>query len=118
MARKPDKPVVWLKGEVKTPPFSEDARIEAGFLLRRLQRGELLALPQSRQMPSIGAKCHELRVTDREQTWRIMYYVGSDAVVILDVFSKKTEATPPSVLDTCRKRLATYLKVVGGKERR
>ena len=24
------KPLVWLHGEVKTPPFSADARIEAG----------------------------------------------------------------------------------------
>ena len=118
MARKPDKPLVWLKGEVKTPPFSEKARIEAGFLLRRLQQGNVLALPQSRPMSTIGAQCHELRVTDRDQTWRIMYYLASDAVVILEVFSKKTEATPTTVSDNCRTRLAAYLKVAGGKKRR
>ncbi len=39
-----DKPLVWLSGEVKTPPFSTEARLEAGFLLRRLQRG--VELPQ------------------------------------------------------------------------
>ena len=33
-----DKPVVWIAGEVKTPPFSKEARIEAGVLLRRLRR--------------------------------------------------------------------------------
>jgi hypothetical protein len=37
-----DKPLVGLHGEVKTPPFSPAARLEAGMLLRRLQRGELL----------------------------------------------------------------------------
>jgi phage-related protein len=47
-----------------------------------------------------------------------MHHVASDAVVILDVFAKKTEATPAGVLDTCRKRLADYLKVVTAKERR
>ena len=47
-----------------------------------------------------------------------MHHVASDAVVILDVFSKKTEATPPGVLDTCRKRLADYLPVASAKERR
>lgn len=109
---------MWLKGEVKTPPFGEAARIEAGFLLRRLQQGEALALPHSRPMPAIGTWCHELRITDRDQTWRIMHYVASDAVVILDVSSKKTEATPAGVLDTCRKRLATYLQVIGSKEQR
>ena len=35
-----DKPLAWLHGEIKTPPFSADARLEAGVLLRRLQRGE------------------------------------------------------------------------------
>ena len=49
-----DKDLVWFKGEVKTPPFSSEARIEAGFLLRRLQQGESLSMPQSRPMPNIG----------------------------------------------------------------
>lgn len=118
MARTPDKPLVWLKGEVKTPPFGEGARVETGFLLRRLQQGELLGLPHSRPMPTIGAQCHELRVTDREQIWRIMHYVASDAVVILDVFSKKTETTPVGVLETCQKRLAAYRNAIRAKERR
>ena len=29
MPLKSDKPLVWLKAEVKTPPFGEKARIEA-----------------------------------------------------------------------------------------
>jgi hypothetical protein len=59
-----DKPLVWLEGEVKTPPFSKGARLAAGFLLRRLQMGEVLRMPESRPMPSIGPRCHELRVQD------------------------------------------------------
>jgi hypothetical protein len=54
-----DKPLSWLHGEVKTPPFSKAARIEAGFLLRKLQRGESLAMPHSRAMPSIAPRCHD-----------------------------------------------------------
>ncbi len=108
MAGSQDKPLVWLHGEVKTPPFSAEARVEAGFLLRRLQPGEVLGLPHSRPMPTIGSQCHELRVNDRTQTWRLMYFVTVDAVVILDVFSKKTEAIPKTVVDRCRQRLAAY----------
>jgi hypothetical protein len=59
-----DKPLVWLRGEVKTPPFSVAARLEAGTLLRRLQGGERLSMPHSRPMPSIGSRCHELRIVD------------------------------------------------------
>jgi phage-related protein len=108
VSRRPDKPLAWLRGEVKTPPFSTDARVEAGFLLRRLQQGESLSLPHSRPMSGIGPACHELRVTDRDQTWRIVYHVAADAVVVLDVFSKKTETTPAAVLEACRRRLAAY----------
>ncbi len=63
-----EKPLVWLHGEIKTPPLSSVARIEAGFLLRRIQQGEKLSLPQSRPMPSIGKRCHELRINDENKT--------------------------------------------------
>jgi hypothetical protein len=37
--RIPRKPLVRLHGEIKTPPFSREARIEAGELLRSVQEG-------------------------------------------------------------------------------
>lgn len=113
---RPDKPLVWLRGAIKTPPFSAAARIEAGFLLRRLQQHERLGLPHSRPMPAIGGQCHELRVNDADLTWRIIYHLETDAVVILDVFAKKTPATPKTVIENCQKRLAAYRKAVSGKE--
>lgn len=119
MPRPSDKPLVWRKGEVKTPPFSTEARIEAGFLLRRLQRGDRLGLPHSRPLPDVGKRCHELRVNDRDQTWRIVYYVADDSVVILDVFSKKMQTIPKTVMAASRERLAAYLAVEKAtKERR
>ena len=84
-----DKPLVWLHGEVKTPPFSKEARVEAGVLLRCLQRGETLSLPNSRPMPTIGRRCHELRIRDAQVTWRIIYRLDSDAIIIVEVFAKK-----------------------------
>jgi len=110
-----DKPIVWLHGEIKTPPFSPPARLEAGVLLRRLQAGEHLRLPQSRPMPTIGAACHELRIVDRDVTWRIVYGVDAHAVVILDVFAKKTAATPRAVVRNCQRRWAEYLRIVGSR---
>jgi phage-related protein len=103
-----DKPLVWLHGTVSSPPFSADARIEAGFLLRLLQKGERLSLPHSRPMPSIGKGCHELRINDENLTWRILYRIDLDAIVILEVFEKKTGQTPKRVLDVCKKRLSEY----------
>ena len=103
-----DKPLVWLHGEVKTPPFSTEARIEAGVLLRRLQRGESFSLPHSRPMPSIGKRCHELRIADEGKTWRIIYRTDSDAVVIAEVFEKKTRKTPKRVIENAQRRLRLY----------
>jgi len=103
-----DKPLVWLHGEVQTPPFSKIARLEAGYLLRALQRGQKLSLPQSRPMPSIGARCHELRIVDENLNWRIVYRIEPDAIVILEVFEKKTNRTPKLVTDVCKKRIKEY----------
>jgi phage-related protein len=103
-----DKPLVWLESEIRTPPFTKEARIEAGTLLRRLQQGHRLGLPHSRPMPSIGSRCHELRVRDHNANWRIVYRIDSDAIVIVDVFAKKTAATPKKVIDTCKARLKAY----------
>jgi phage-related protein len=103
-----DKPLVWLHGEVKTPPFSAGGRVEVGVLLRRLQRGESLGLPHSRPMPSIGPRCYELRITDQGVAWRIIYRADPDAIIILEVFSKKTRQTRQEVIDTCIRRLRAY----------
>lgn len=103
-----DKPLVWLHGEIKTPPFTSEARLEAGLLLRRLQRGENLGLPQSRPMPGIGAHCHELQVRDRNKNWRIIYRIDEDAIVIGEVFNKTTRTTPQEVISTCQRRLRMY----------
>ncbi len=85
-----DRPLIWLLTEVKTPPFSADAR----FLLRRLQRGERLGFPQARSMSSIARRCVEIRIPDGEHTWRIICRVDPDAVIVAEVFSKKTQQTP------------------------
>lgn len=60
-------------------------------------------------MPSIGARVHELRIVDETATWRIVYHLTVDAVVILEVFSKKTQQTPGAVIEVCQQRLKRYL---------
>jgi len=112
MLKAVSKPLLWLRGEVKTPPFSKQARLEAGFLLRRLQQGESWGLPVSRPMPSIGRGCHELRLDDERKSWRLVYAVEPDAIVILDVFEKRTQKTPKQVIDSCSDRLARYRRVI------
>ena len=111
-----DRPLVWLQTEIKTPPLSATARVEAGVLLRRLQRGERIGMPHARSMASIGRRCLELRIADADQTWRIICRVDPGAVLILEVFSKKTQQTPQSVIETCRKRMRAYDRAAGGSD--
>jgi phage-related protein len=59
-------------------------------------------------MTSICMKCHELRINDRDKTGRIIYRLDDDAVVILEVFEKKSQATPKNVIDICKKRIISY----------
>jgi phage-related protein len=103
-----DKPLVWLHGEVQSPPFSKDARLEAGYLLRRIQQGAALGMPLVRPMPMIGQRCYELRIDDAGVAWRIIYRVDPDAIVIAEVFSKKTARTPAEVITRCKRRLRSY----------
>ena len=111
-----DKIVLWLQNELKTPPLSSAARIEAGGFLRHLQRGELIALPHSRPMPRIGQGCHELRIPDAGKTWRIMYHRDANAIVILEVFAKTTTKTPDDVINLCKRRLRQYRTLTQDKE--
>jgi phage-related protein len=109
-----DKPLVWLHGEIQTPPFSTEARLEAGFLLRKLQKGEMLSLPHSRPLPDIGSRVYEIRINDRSGTWRIIYRIDPDAIIIGEVFSKKSRETPKNVIQVCQKRFKNYDKLIRG----
>ena len=59
-------------------------------------------------MPSIGQRCYELRVRDEQQNWMIVYRADEDAIVIVEVFAKKSRATPKKTIETCRARLKAY----------
>ena len=59
-------------------------------------------------MPSIGTRCHELRINDENLTWRIIYRIYIDAILILDVFETKTNKTPKSIIDICKQRIKRY----------
>ena len=89
----------------------EDLLPSAGDPLRGWGDHQLLRirqLPHSRPMPTIGQRCHELRINDQSVTWRIVCRVDPDAIVILEVFKKSTTKTPVPVIDVCKRRLRMY----------
>lgn len=101
------KPVVFLS-PLKTPPMPAGARQEAGWLLRQVQNGHMLSLPESRPMPSIGARVHELRIDVDRTQWRVIYRIDTDAIVVAHVFQKKTQATPKKDIQAAQRRFTAY----------
>lgn len=102
------KPVIWLKGEIKTPPFTVEGRQEAGMLLAMLQEGEQLKMPEAELLPIVGPRCGALRVRDAGHNWRIMYRTDIDAVLVLEVYAKKTRKVPDEVIERSQRRLQEY----------
>ena len=69
-------------------------------------------------MPEIGRRCHELRIVDGERTWRIIYRIDPDAIVITEVFTKQTRRTPETVIELSTQRLGRYDAVTGSRRKR
>ncbi len=90
-----------------------------GRALQRLQEGDALSMPLSRPMPSIGRRCHELRIKDDEQkvTWRIVYRTDADAILVAEVFGKTTQKTPQQEIDLCKRRFADYDRIKKGERK-
>lgn len=72
-------------------------------------------MPHSRPMSVIGRRCHELGIADEWVTWRVVYRLDPEAIVIGAVFAKKTDQTPKAILDTCRRRFRAYDALMEGE---
>ncbi len=65
-------------------------------------------MPESRPMPNVGRRCHELRIKDGDNDWRVLYRISPDAIFVTEVFAKQTRETPKAIIDACKRRLALY----------
>lgn len=84
--------------------FPEDARSEAGFQLRRLQKGEDPA--DWKPMKTVGPGVREIRIRDESGAYRVIYLASlPDRIAVLHAFQKKTQATPERDIDLATKRL-------------
>ncbi len=87
-ATPPRKNVVFLRGEIKSPPFTAEGRHGAGSLLRWLQEGLVVGMPFALPLPSVGPRCLELRIRDARHLWRIVCRIDADAIVVANIFAK------------------------------
>lgn len=92
----------------KLRDLSADAKQDIGYQLDSVQRGEQPS--DFKPMPSISKGVEEIRVWDESGTYRVIYTARlSNAVYVLHLFQKKTQATTKRDLDIVRARLAELL---------
>jgi phage-related protein len=104
------KPVQFLGDSLKClREFPKDVRQDAGRQLDRVQRGK--QPDDFTPMPSIGKGVEEIRVWDDSGTYRVIYTARiADAVFVLHVFQKKTQATSKRDLAVAKARFAQLLR--------
>jgi phage-related protein len=88
------------------------------MLLRLLQEGDRLGMPQAEPLPDVGPRCGALRVRDAEHNWRIMFRIDTDAVLVLEVYPKKTPKIPNEVIERCKQRLKQYDAAVKAEKKK
>lgn len=101
------KLVIWDRIALKTiRDFPSPVRLEVGVLLRLLQKGELLGMPQSRPIKTVDVSAFELRVKDRSGAYRIIYILYDvDRIFIPHAFTKKSQKTPLHEIKIAKQRL-------------
>ena len=86
---------LWSELREKEDAFHFRSSIEAGVLLRQLQRGKSQRCHLlDRCRPSALDVMNWQSSQDQSKSWRILYRIDTDAIVILGVFRKTTQQTP------------------------
>ena len=96
-----------MNSEIASPPLGDEARRQAGLILRCLQAGKLLDA-QCIATPSTGVAVHELRIEDGLSTVRLVYRVDDDALVLAAFFQGLPRRTPTHVTAIAKARLRVY----------
>ncbi len=83
-----------------------DARFEVLTLLRRLEGGELLTMPQARSMSSMAHGLYELRVRDSQGSIRVFYYTKvRETIFLIHGLRKKSQTIGEQDRDLILKRI-------------
>jgi phage-related protein len=104
------KPIRFLGDSLKClRDFPEHARQDVGYQLDKVQRGK--QADDFKSMPAIGKGVEEIRVWDDSGTFRVIYTARiADAVYVLHVFQKKTQATSRKDIEIARERFAQLMR--------
>lgn len=112
------KSVIWHPAAREiVSSFPEDARSEVGYLLFRLQKGEMIEMPLARSMPSVAPGVFELRVRGRDGSFRVFYLLKHESgILAFHAFQKKTEKAEQADIKLGQKRLKELIRGIDGKD--
>lgn len=89
--------------------FPQDARREAGLQLDRVQRG--LEPNDWKPLKSVGAGAREIRLSETDGTFRIIYVAKfEDVIFVLHCFQKKTKKAAQPDIDLAKERYKALLR--------
>ncbi|ESZ32871.1 type II toxin-antitoxin system RelE/ParE family toxin [Mesorhizobium sp. M0751] len=102
------KVIEWLgSSRADVRAFPDDARIEAGWQLELVQRGD--DPDDWKPMQIVGAGVREIRVREASGAFRVIYLATlEDRVLVLHAFQKKAQATSKKDLDLAAQRLKRW----------
>ncbi|RJT28484.1 type II toxin-antitoxin system RelE/ParE family toxin [Mesorhizobium waimense] len=102
------KVIEWLgSSRADVRAFPDDARIEAGWQLELVQRGD--DPDDWKPLQIVGAGVREIRVREASGAVRVIYLATlEDRVLVLHAFHKKTQATSKKDLDLAAQRLKRW----------
>lgn len=112
-----DKPIYWLgSSREDLSAFPQEARRQAGFQLRAIQRGQMPV--DFKPIPVVGKGVEEIRVRV-EDAYRVFYVARfQEAVYVLHAFQKKSQKTSKQDLQIGQQRYQRMLQFRQQQRRR
>ena len=94
-----------FKKEIKKL-LSERVKKDFHNLASNLKGGLKPTMPVARKLFGIGDNIFELRLSDSQNSFRLVYYVHKrKTIYFVHCFIKKSQKTPKKQLDLCKKRI-------------
>jgi phage-related protein len=87
--------------------FPDDARSEAGFQLREVQKGND---PEDwKPFKTVGKGVREIRIREESGAFRVIYLATlEDTILVLHAFQKKTQQTAQRDIELASSRLTAW----------
>lgn len=102
------KSIVFLGDSLaRVRDFPDEARAQAGYQLREVQKG--FDPGDWKPMKTVGAGVREIRIREAAGAYRVIYLASiGDSVVVLHAFQKKTQQTPQRDIELAASRLRAW----------